>query len=231
VFEARGPQVGGTELGAEYDASGLAGAELDGAELDGAEVGGAELDGAEVGGAEVGGAEVGGAEVGGAEVGGAAGELVQMILTAAAAVWAIVEPHGAVVGAARAVARGGAGETWLVWGLGSFTSLSGWAGTADLVRAGDLGAWTRPACDCFAWVSPAGPLMNSTTTGPWCWPHQSPANTAPAPATSANTHAPVTDAADARVFQVPMIALPVSAAPTARKALGRCREDSALKGE
>ena len=53
-----------------------------------------------------------------------AGELVQTVLTGAKApVWtivgpvsAIVEPHGAIVGAARAVARCGAGETWPVWG-------------------------------------------------------------------------------------------------------------------
>jgi hypothetical protein len=163
VFEAGGPQLGGpqvggsqlgsTELGAEYNGAGLDAAGLDAAGLDGAGLDGAGLDGA-------------GLDDAGLD--GAAGELLQTVLTGAEApvrtivgpVFAIVEAHGAIVGATRAVARSGAGKTWLVWGEGLFTSLSGSAGTVDLVSAGDLRAWTRPACDCFAWASPAGPLMN-----------------------------------------------------------------------
>ncbi len=138
VFEARGPQVGGTELGAEYDGAELDGAGLDGAGLDGAGLDGAGLDGAGLDGAGLDGAGLDGAGLDGARLDAAAGEPVQTILTGAGAVWtivgpvsAIVEPHGAIVGAARAVARGGAGETWLVWGLGLFSSLSGSAGTAE----------------------------------------------------------------------------------------------------
>jgi hypothetical protein len=188
VFEAGGPQLGGSqlggpelggpELGAEYDGAGLDGAELDGAGLDGAALDGAGLDGAGLDGAGLDGPGLDGpgldgpgldaAGLDGAGLDGAAGELVQTVLTGAeASVWtimgpvsAMVEPHGAILGAACAVARNGAGETWLVWGEGLFTSLSGPAGTVDFVRAGDLRAWTRPACDCLAWVSPAGPLMN-----------------------------------------------------------------------
>ena len=92
----------------------LAGAGLDGAGLDGAGPDGAGPDGA----------GPDGAGPDGAGPDGAAGELVQTVLTGAEApVWtiagpvsAIVEPHGAIVGAARVVARSGAGETWLVWG-------------------------------------------------------------------------------------------------------------------
>jgi hypothetical protein len=81
--------------------------ELDGVELDGVELDGVELDGAGLDGLD-----------------GVAGELVQTVQTGAEApVWtivgpvsAIVEPHGAIPGAARAATRSGAGETWLVWG-------------------------------------------------------------------------------------------------------------------
>jgi hypothetical protein len=48
-----------------------------------------------------------------------------------------------------------------------------------------------------------GPLTNWITTGPWCWPHQFPTNTAPAPDETAKTHAPMTAAVDARVILAP----------------------------
>jgi len=86
--------------------------ELDGVELDGVELDGVGLDGVGLDGAGLDGLD------------GVAGELVQTVLTGAEApVWtivgpvsAIVEPHGAIPGAARAATRSGAGETWLVWG-------------------------------------------------------------------------------------------------------------------
>ncbi len=56
-----------------------------------------------------------------------------------------------------------------------------------------------------------GPLTNWITTGPWCWPHQSPTNTAPAPDETAKTQAPMTAAVDTRVLLAPA---PVFFAPT-----------------
>ena len=51
-------------------------------------------------------------------------------------------------------------------------------------------------------------VTNTVTTDPWCCPHQSPTNTAPAPVVTAKTQAPVIEAADARAFQVPTVCLP-----------------------
>jgi hypothetical protein len=66
----------------------------------------------------------------------------------------------------------------------------------------------RATADSLPGRALAGVVTNSVTTVPW-WllPYQSPTKTAPAPVTTANTHAPVIDAADARVCQEPIVCL------------------------
>jgi len=107
-------------------------------------------------------------------------------------------------------------------------SLSGSAGTAAVLVAGDVrvrvAAWPAgAACDVPAPDPLAGPVTNWITTGPWCWPHQSPTNTAPAPDATAKTHAPVMDAADARAFHVLTVAPHVRGA--GRKKLEACTRE------
>ena len=76
--------------------------------------------------------------------------------------------------------------------------------------------WTDAACEVAARDVPAGPSTYWITTGLWCWPHQSPTNTAPAPDATAKTHAPMMDAADARVFHVLIRCLPLLGWPCPR---------------
>src|SRR5450755_2505176 len=112
-------------------------------------------------------------------------------------------------------------------------SLSGSAGAA-VVAGGEVRvrAATRPTApgDVPTRDPSVGPLMYSTTTGPWCCPHQAPTKTEPAPVTTAKTHAPATDAADARALQVLTLGLPCPCRLPHRNAPGRCRESSSPRG-
>ena len=79
--------------------------------------------------------------------------------------------------------------TWAapVWARG--WCVSGWAATA---------VWLVPGALAVV-------VTYTVVTDPWCWPHQSPTNTAPAPVVTANRQAPASDATDALALQEPIV--------------------------
>jgi hypothetical protein len=113
----------------------------------------------------------------------------------------------AVLGAGRAalVPEEPGEPEWECDGLDAPVVLRAWfaSGSAATSRVillvpdcfGGLGRRASAACDGRAEDELDGPTY-WTTTGPWCWPHQSPTNTAPAPVTTANAHAPAREAVD-----------------------------------
>jgi hypothetical protein len=172
---------------------------LGGTQPVGTGLGGTQPVGTGLGGTQPVGTGLGGTQPVGTGPGGAAGKMVLTGTVGGSGAALPVVPRNALRGPR------------LIRGESLLMSPSGSAGAAVVVPGEvRVRAATRPTApgDVLTGDPSVGPLAYSTTTGPWCCPHQSPTNMAPAPVAVANTHAPATDAADARALQVLTLGLP-----------------------
>lgn len=111
---------------------------------------------------------------------------------------------GCADGDGRWLAAGVTCATWAAPGSGQPSASAATSLALVRLRGWRALGWAATA----AWLVPgalAVVVTYTVVTDAWCWPHQSPTNTAPAPVVTANRQAPASDATDALALQEPIV--------------------------